>query len=107
LCDAKGCADGRREDRDADIEGRLRDGSQERGLRGLEFPFGGDVLRKHERRVVDGGMGFASQNDRRLHFGLGSHEWVDRVTIYWPSGSQQVVTRPPIDRFVTITEPER
>ena len=24
-----------------------------------------------QRRVVDGGMGFASQNDRRLHFGLG------------------------------------
>jgi enediyne biosynthesis protein E4 len=60
-----------------------------------------------QRRVIDGGSGFASQNDRRLHFGLGSHEWVDRVTIYWPSGLRQVVTRPPIDRFVTITEPER
>jgi hypothetical protein len=60
-----------------------------------------------QRRVIDGGSGFASQNDRRLHFGLGSHEWVDRVTIYWPSGLRQVVTRPPIDRFVTITEPVR
>ena len=60
-----------------------------------------------QRRVVDGGSGFASQNDRRLHFGLGSHEWVDRVTIYWPSGTRQVISRPPIDRFDTITEPER
>jgi hypothetical protein len=60
-----------------------------------------------QRRVIDGGSGFASQNDRRLHFGLGSHEWVDRVVIYWPSGTQQVVHRPAIDRFVTITEPER
>jgi enediyne biosynthesis protein E4 len=60
-----------------------------------------------QRRVIDGGSGFASQNDRRLHFGLGSHEWVDRVVIYWPSGTKQVVLRPAIDRFVTITEPER
>jgi hypothetical protein len=60
-----------------------------------------------QRRVVDGGSGFASQNDRRLHFGLGSHEWVDRVTINWPSGTKQILSRPPIDRFMTVTEPER
>ncbi|HVS60979.1 MAG TPA: CRTAC1 family protein [Gemmatimonadaceae bacterium] len=60
-----------------------------------------------QRRIADGGSGFASQNDRRLHFGLGSREWVDRVVIHWPSGTQQVLQRPAIDRFVTITEPER
>src|SRR3989454_5488848 len=29
-------------------------------------------------KIVDGGMGFASQNDRRLHFGLGGAARVDR-----------------------------
>ena len=60
-----------------------------------------------QRRVVDGGSGFASQNDRRPHFGLGRREWVDRVVIQWPSGTRQVLTRPAIDRILTVTEPER
>ena len=60
-----------------------------------------------QRRVVDGGSGFASQNDRRPHFGLGTHEWVDRVVIDWPSGARQVLARPQIDGFVTVTEPAR
>jgi enediyne biosynthesis protein E4 len=37
-----------------------------------------------QRRIVDGGSGFASQNDRRPHFGLGKREWVDRVVVEWP-----------------------
>jgi len=60
-----------------------------------------------QRRVVDGGMGFASQNDRRLHFGLGHNEWIDRVVIHWPSGAQQVITNPAIDRIVVVQEPKQ
>jgi hypothetical protein len=81
------------------------------GTRSNRSAIGAEVVLEtgdlRQRRVIDGGSGFASQNDRRLHFGLGSREWVDRVVIYWPSGTQQVVLRPAIDRFVTITEPER
>jgi len=81
------------------------------GTRSNRSAIGAEVLLEagilNQRRVVDGGSGFASQNDRRLHFGLGSREWVDRVTIFWPSGIRQVVTRPAIDGIVTITEPER
>lgn len=62
---------------------------------------------KVERRVVDGGMGFASQNDRRPHFGLGRCERVGRAVVHWPSGITQVVRDPSVDRFNTVTEPSR
>jgi hypothetical protein len=64
----------------------------------------GDLV---QRRVVDGGMGFASQNDRRLHFGIGAHEWVDRVVIHWPSGERQVLRQPAVDSLHTVVEPTR
>ncbi len=60
-----------------------------------------------QRRVVDGGMGFASQNDRRPHFGVGRREWVDRATIHWPSGTTQVLQHLAVDQFHAITEPRR
>jgi enediyne biosynthesis protein E4 len=56
-------------------------------------------------KIVDGGMGFASQNDRRLHFGLGGTTLVDRAVIRWPSGARQVIEHPLVDRLNVITEP--
>jgi enediyne biosynthesis protein E4 len=81
------------------------------GTRSNRSAIGAEVLLQSgdltQRRIVDGGSGFASQNDRRLHFGLGTREWVDRIVITWPSGVRQVLPRPQIDGFVTVTEPKR
>src|SRR5690606_34644260 len=81
------------------------------GTRSNRSAIGAEVLVEAgeltQRRIVDGGMGFASQNDRRLHFGLGGQEWVDRVIVYWPSGERQVVRRPEVDTLHTIVEPRR
>jgi len=81
------------------------------GTRGNTSAIGAEVVIEagdhRQRRVVDGGMGFASQNDRRLHFGLGDREWVDRAVIHWPSGERQVLSHLTADRLHTITEPRR
>src|SRR5438067_673871 len=58
-------------------------------------------------KVVDGGSGFASQNDRRLHFGLGSAGRVDRAVIRWPSGTLQTLEHPTPDLLHVVTEPGR
>lgn len=50
------------------------------------------------------GGSYISHNDQRIHFGLGSCEKADRVTIHWPSGARQVVEKPPVDRYMVIEE---
>jgi hypothetical protein len=55
---------------------------------------------------VSGGSGFSAQNDRRLHYGLGSSGTVERVVIRWPSGTRQVLDHPRIDAINHVVEPE-
>ena len=50
--------------------------------------------------------GYAAQNQRRLHFGLGATAHIDRVTIRWPSGQEQTIEHPGVDRLHVIREPE-
>ena len=54
---------------------------------------------------VSGGSGFAAQNDRRLHFGLGSDPKIERVEIRWPSGKLQTLERPAVNALHKIQEP--
>jgi enediyne biosynthesis protein E4 len=50
------------------------------------------------------GSGYLSQDDGRMHFGLGSVAIVDKIVIHWPSGVEQVVEKPAADRLITIEE---
>ncbi len=50
--------------------------------------------------------GFAAQNQRRLHFGLGTATAVDRLVIRWPSGDTQTVERPAVDTLHRMKEPD-
>lgn len=59
-----------------------------------------------QRQVVSGGSGFASQNQRRLHFGLGRHAVAEALVIRWPSGREQIMDAPAADRVHVITEPQ-
>jgi hypothetical protein len=54
---------------------------------------------------VSGGNGYASQNMRRLHFGLGKGAHIEKVVIQWPSGQVQTVSEPQADFLHKIKEP--
>lgn len=61
----------------------------------------GDLKQLNE---VRGGSGLFSQNDLRLHFGLGSHTEMENVEVSWPSGSKESLKNLSADFIYTIEE---
>ena len=57
-----------------------------------------------QRQDVVSGAGYASQNDSRLHFGLGAAIKIDRLEIVWPDGTRETINVPGVDRVLTITQ---
>lgn len=55
-------------------------------------------------RVVAAGGGFASDNDRRAHFGLGGTGRVDSLRVEWPDGAVQEFRDLAADRYVLIRQ---
>ena len=52
------------------------------------------------------GSGYLSQDDGRLHFGLGGATKVDKLTVHWPSGREQELENLAVDRILTVEEPK-
>jgi hypothetical protein len=50
--------------------------------------------------------GYLSQNDGRLHFGLGAAETIDKLIVHWPSGREQTLEKVSVDRVLTVEEPK-
>ena len=48
--------------------------------------------------------GYLSQNDPRMHFGLGEHDRVDQIEVVWPSGITQLLDNVEAGQILTITE---
>jgi len=53
---------------------------------------------------VRGGASYLSQNDLRLHFGLGTNDRMSEVTIRWPNGETEVLRDVPADFIYTVVE---
>ncbi len=63
----------------------------------------GDLVQTRE--VLSGGS-YISQNDLRLHFGLGAHDHADKIEITWPSGATTTLTNVAANQFIGIKEGE-
>jgi hypothetical protein len=53
---------------------------------------------------VRSGGSYLSQSDLRLHFGLGAHDHIDKVEIFWPSGLKESLGELRADHFYTVRE---
>ena len=59
------------------------------------------------RRLIDevrSGGSFCSQNDFRVHFGLGARDRADRIEVAWPSGATETIDGAVADQLVVIRE---
>jgi hypothetical protein len=63
----------------------------------------GELIQEDE---VRSGGSYLSQNDLRIHFGLGTHDHLDRAEILWPSGKTETLTNLAADRFYAVKEGE-
>jgi hypothetical protein len=63
----------------------------------------GDLVQTYA--VLSGGS-YLSQNDLRIHVGLGSSKRVDKVEIFWPAGTTEVLTDLTVDRIYDVKEGE-
>ena len=63
----------------------------------------GDLVQFNE---VHSGSSYLSQNDLRLHFGLGPQTSMSTVEVSWPSGKKEVYRELPADFIYAIVEGE-
>ena len=52
------------------------------------------------------GSGYLSQDDGRMHFGLGAASQIDKILVRWPSGRMQTLEKQSVDQVITIEEPK-
>jgi enediyne biosynthesis protein E4 len=63
-----------------------------------------ETASQRQVQEVRSGGSFCSQNDLRLHFGLGRARAVTRVSIEWLGGAQETFEHVPANRLITIQE---
>jgi hypothetical protein len=63
----------------------------------------GDLIQVDE---VRSGGSYLSQNDLRIHFGLATHDYLDRLEILWPSGKTETISNLAADRLYSVKEGE-
>jgi len=57
-----------------------------------------------QTRFVRGGGSYLSSSDRRLVFGLGKTERIDKLVVTWPDGTRQEMAAPAVDRYHPVQQ---
>jgi enediyne biosynthesis protein E4 len=53
---------------------------------------------------IHSGGSYLSQNDLRIHFGLGASDKIQSVTIHWPSGRVETLNNLAVDKYYSVLE---
>ena len=58
-----------------------------------------------QRRLVQSGSSYISQDDKRLHFGLGKAAQVDAIEVVWPDGTTTKMADVKANQIVDVRQP--
>ena len=58
-----------------------------------------------QRRLVQSGSSYLSQNDMRLHFGLGAAAQLDSLEVQWPDGKTSKMENVKANQVLRVQEP--
>ena len=61
---------------------------------------------RHQSAERVAASGYLSQNDDRLHFGLGEATSIDQLVVHWPSGQKQSLKDLSVDQVLIVEEPK-
>ncbi|GAB3271779.1 VCBS repeat-containing protein [Larkinella harenae] len=61
--------------------------------------FANGLTQTHHQTVT---RGFQSSSDYLIHFGLGTAQTVDSLSVTWPDGKSQTIRNPAIDRIIAL-----
>jgi len=53
-------------------------------------------------RIHQPSTGYLSYSDPRIHFGLGSHQQIDKIKVNWPDGTEENITNITGDKYLAI-----
>ena len=59
-----------------------------------------------QKRLVQSGSSYISQEDKRLHFGLGKTEQVDSLEVTWPDGTKTTRQNVKANQRIEIAQPQ-
>ena len=57
-----------------------------------------------QMKQSQGGMGYMSASDPRIHFGLGQRRSIQSLDVAWPSGTVDKLTNVSVDQIITVKE---
>jgi hypothetical protein len=80
-----------------------------RGTRSNRDGIGAKVKLTSESGKVQYGMAtttasYQSAQDKRVYFGIGEERSIRKIEIAWPSGTKQVIEKPPPGKILSVTE---
>jgi hypothetical protein len=62
---------------------------------------------RKQTRFAKGGGSYASSSDRRMVFGLGTTQRIDKLTVTWPDRTRQEWTGLDVDRYHALTQGQK